>query len=293
MKGCADLRRVEVRGLGYLVAVTGRPATARGTVLFLHGFAGSSADWNAAAATVAAQGFASLAIDLPGHGRTEVPDDSARFSMEETGRDLAHLLDALGTPRVHAVGYSMGGRVALHFALQAPDRVPSLLLESASAGIEAPAERAERAAADESLAAEIESRGMPWFVDHWERHPMFHTQRSLPASVRDPIRERRFLAAPQGLAGSLRGMGQGVQPYLGHRLPGLSCPTLLVTGGLDTKYTSLSERMGASIPDSERLVVPAAGHNVHLEQPRAFERALLDHLRRVERAGRAEVRVAP
>jgi 2-succinyl-6-hydroxy-2,4-cyclohexadiene-1-carboxylate synthase len=293
MKGCADVRRVEVRGLGYSVSVTGRPAAARGTVLFLHGFAGSAADWNGVAAPVAAQGLASFAVDLPGHGRTDLPADTARFSIEETVRDLVQLLDALGTPRVHAAGYSMGGRVALHLALEAPNRVASLLLESASAGIETSAERAERAAADESLAAEIESRGVPWFVDHWERHPLFHTQRALPSSVLEPIRARRLLAAPQGLAGSLRGLGQGVQPYLGHRLAALSCPTLFVTGGLDTKYTSLSERMAAQVPDAERLVVPAAGHNVHLEQPRAFRRAILDHLHRVERTARAEVRVAP
>ena len=293
MKGCADVRRVDVRGLGYLVAVTGRPASARGTALFLHGFAGSAADWSDAAATVAAQGFASLAVDLPGHGRTDVPADPARFSIEETARDLVLVLDALGMPRVHAVGYSMGGRVALYLALEAPDRVASLLLESASAGIEPATERAERAAADESLAAEIESRGVSWFVDYWERHPLFLSQRALAASVRDPVRARRLLAAPKGLAGSLRGLGQGVQSYLGHRLAALACPTLFVTGGLDTKYTLLSERMVAQVPDADRLVVPAAGHNVHLEQPRAFERALLDHLGRVERVARPVARVAP
>ena len=293
MKGCADARRLELRGLRYSVAVTGRPTGARGVVLFLHGFAGSAADWSEAAAAVATQGYAALAADLPGHGRTEIPEDSARFGIEETARDLVLALDALGIPRAHVAGYSMGGRVALYLALETPSRVASLLLESASPGIESAAERAERSAQDASLAAEIESRGVPWFVDYWERHPLFLTQRGLPPSVRGPIRARRLLAEAEGLSGSLRGLGQGTQPWLGGRLGELSCPTLFVTGGLDTKYTSLSERMADSVPDAERHVVPAAGHNVHLEQPRAFERALLDHLHRVEQAGRAEVRVAP
>ena len=292
MRGCADVRRVEARGLHYSLTVTGRPASARGIALFLHGFAGSAADWSEAAAFLEAQGFASLAVDLPGHGRTGVPDEPARFAVQETARDLIRVLDAVGAPRTHLVGYSMGGRVALYLALDAPDRVASLLLESASPGIEPPVERAERAAQDARLAGEIEARGVPWFVDYWERHPLFHTQSALPADVRDPIRARRLLARAEGLAGSLRGLGQGVQPYLGDRLSAVACPTLFVTGGLDTKYTSLSERMAARTPDAQHQVVPAAGHNVHLEQPRAFERALLDHLRKVERAGRAEARVA-
>lgn len=293
MRGCADVRRVEVRGLSYSVTVTGRLAPARGAALLLHGFAGSAADWSDTAAFLETQGFASLAVDLPGHGRTGIPNDPSRFTIEETARDLVHVLDQVGVPRAHVIGYSMGGRVALYLALHVPHRMASLLLESASPGIESAAERAERAAQDAALAAEIGARGVPWFVDHWERRPLFRTARDLPAEVRDPIRARRLLAAAEGLAGSLLGLGQGVQPYLGGRLSALACPTLFVTGGLDTKYTSLSERMAAPVPDAERHVVPAAGHNVHLEQPRAFERALLDHLRKVERAGRARARVAP
>ena len=293
MKGCADVRRTAIRGLSYSVVGTGRPVTARGIVLLLHGFAGSAADFQETADVVATAGFAAIAIDLPGHGRTEVPSDPKRFSIEETARDLVQVLDSLGVPLVHAAGYSMGGRVALYLTLEFPERVASLVLESASPGVASPDERTDRAARDATLAAEIETRGIAWFVDHWESHPLFYTQRALPASVRSPTRARRLLASPAGLAGSLRGLGQGAQPYLGPRLASVAAPTLFVTGGLDAKYTSLSEEMAAQVPDAERLVVPAAGHNVHLEQPRAFERALIDHLQRVERAGRAEARVAP
>ena len=79
--------------------------------------------------------------------------------------------------RFALVGYSMGGRVALHVALAHPDRVTALALIGAQAGIDDPAERAERIAADEALADRIESDGIEWFAGYWADRPLFATQR--------------------------------------------------------------------------------------------------------------------
>ena len=223
-------------------------------VLLLHGFAGSGEDWSAAAATLVAAGFRAVAIDLPGHGATAAPAGCPldRFAMEQTALDLTALLDDLGVARAHWVGYSMGGRIALGSALAHPDRVATLTLESAGAGIADAGDRAERRRADETLAAAIESRGAAWFADSWGSLPIFESQRSLPESVRADLARRRKRCDPAGLAASLRAVGQGAQPYGGDRL----------------------------FPQALHVVIPDAGHNVHLEQPEWFGRSLLTHLRR-------------
>jgi 2-succinyl-6-hydroxy-2,4-cyclohexadiene-1-carboxylate synthase len=255
---------------------------ARETVVLLHGFAGSSADWDDLAEVLVDAGHAVVGIDLPGHGATGIPVDARRFAMDETVRDLALLPAALGFGQPHWVGYSMGARVALHLGLTTPDRVRSLVLESASPGISAAPERNQRRADDEAFAAAIEARGIDWFVEFWETVPLFETQSRLPRPIRDAQRERRLANRPAGLAGSLRGIGQGAHDYIGGRLGALERPTLLLAGGLDSKYSTLAQQMGAAIPGAEVTLISDAGHNIHLEKPEAFRHALVDWLRRIE-----------
>ena len=80
--------------------------------------------------------YRTVSVDLVGHGRSDAPPDVAHYSMQSCVEQLGAALDALVHPRVHAIGYSMGGRVALALAAWQPDRVRSLLLVGASAGIE-------------------------------------------------------------------------------------------------------------------------------------------------------------
>jgi len=270
----------EVRGLRYGVRLGGDPGAV--AVLLLHGFAGSSDDWSAMAATLAAAGYRTIAVDLPGHGATAAPAGQplTRFAVEETVRDLVALLDGLSVSRAHWVGYSMGGRIALAAAVAHPDRVDTLTLESSSAGIADAAERAERARSDEALAAAIESRGLEWFAESWGAQPIFESQRSLPEETRADLARRRSRCDPAGLAASLRAAGQGAQPYLGGRLDGFPRSVLLVSGAIDSKYVSLAAEMAPRFPEALHVVIPGAGHNVHLEQPEWFGRSLLTHLRR-------------
>jgi len=247
--------------------------------VLLHGFAGSTRDWERTCEVLGRAGLRAIAIDLPGHGATAAPPDATRYTMAETAHDLCELLEGLRVRSAHWIGYSMGSRLALFVAATRPDRVESLVLESASPGIEDAAARDARRASDEALAAEIVRRGIEWFAEHWGSRPIFDSQRSLSVAARAALRDRRLRNDPRGLAGSLRGIGQGAQPWLGDRLADVRCPTLLVTGALDPKYTGLAEFMAARVAHAERVVVPEAGHNVHLEQPEAYERTLLAHLR--------------
>ncbi|MGQ0601502.1 MAG: 2-succinyl-6-hydroxy-2,4-cyclohexadiene-1-carboxylate synthase, partial [Anaerolineales bacterium] len=247
-------------------------------LMLLHGFTGSAVNW-LNNTVVFSQHFRTVAVDALGHGESDSPNDPARYRMEHCIADLATLLDVLNIDNAHILGYSMGGRVALHLAASHPQRVRSLILESPSPGIADAAERAARVQSDNALADFIEREGMEAFVNRWEALPLFATQARLPDSVRVALRAQRLHNNPHGLANSLRGLGTGIQSPLWERLPELRTPTLLLAGADDAKFTTIASAMAQSLPMAQLAIVPNAGHTVHLEQPNTFDMKVLEFLR--------------
>jgi 2-succinyl-6-hydroxy-2,4-cyclohexadiene-1-carboxylate synthase len=232
---------------------------------FLHGFMGSTDDWGAIVGGVNEQAFC-LRVDLPGHGDS-LNRPSYVYSMEGATQALADVLDEAGIQRCSLVGYSMGGRVALYFALFHPERVRRLVLESTSPGLRTEAERAERRCLDDRRARRIEG-DLGAFLDEWYRQPLFASL-DRHGLVEQMVRTRRA-NDPGELARALRGLSPGAQPSLWNRLPDLDVPTLVLTGALDDKYRAITEKTAQQIPEARRVVVPGAGHNVHAERPQAF-----------------------
>ena len=99
------------------------------SLVLLHGFTGSGANWAAHSARFQAAGLRVLAPDLPGHG-ANLPVSSDDYTMEAAAAQIAGLLEQEESGPVHLLGYSMGGRLALYFALHHPTKVRSLILES-------------------------------------------------------------------------------------------------------------------------------------------------------------------
>ena len=261
------MTRQRVRDIELNVEVSGTgPA-----LLLLHGFTGDVSTWEPFAGSWP---FRQVRVDIIGHGESDAPADARRFSMEEAARDLLTLLDQLELDEAALIGYSMGGRLALHLALAAPARVRALVLESASAGIEDASERALRERSDEALAADILRDGIEPFVDHWQVQPLFASQARLTTDVFERQRQQRLAASSAGLAGSLRGMGAGRQEYLLPRLGGLTMPVLLLAGALDERYAALARTMACAMPRSTVEIIADAGHAAHLEQPGAFAEAV-------------------
>jgi 2-succinyl-6-hydroxy-2,4-cyclohexadiene-1-carboxylate synthase len=265
---------VPINGVRYHARLAG----AGPAIVLLHGFSGSGASWEPHAAVLGRE-YRVIAVDLLGHGRTAAPHDPVRYRVEHAVADILALIDALGVDDFALLGYSMGGRLALHLALAARNRARALILESASPGVPDPDERAARVRADEELAEAIERDGIEAFVTRWEALPLFASQTSLPSAVRVRLRAQRLTNSPAGLAGSLRGMGAGVPSALHDRLGELTMPTLLIAGALDDKYRRLAATMHAGMPQAETAIVPDAGHTVHLEQPAAFDDAVHTFLR--------------
>lgn len=243
----------------------------------LHGFTGSSANW-ANLIPPLTESYRILAIDILGHGRSDAPADPARYRMENVAGDIAAVLAKARAEAVHLLGYSMGGRLALYLALAYPTLVKSLILESASPGLESSEEREQRRRQDEQLAAWIEREGVEAFVQRWEQLPLFASQQNLPPSSRDNLRQQRRQNRVKGLANSLRGMGTGAQPSLWPRLAELAIPVLLLAGELDHKFVAIGQRMAKLIPSAQLIVVPKAGHTIHLERPELFGELVLGWL---------------
>lgn len=243
------------------------------TTVLLHGFTGSSHAWGDGLVDGLVSGGATpVLVDLPGHGRHVGEGGPEHFTLERVF-DLVDEAAAGGA--VELVGYSMGGRMALAYAVRYPDRVRRLVLESASPGLATEEERARRRADDEALAVEILGGGIESFVDRWEGLPLFESQASLPARVRGSVRARRLLNDPRSLAASLRGLGTGVLPSYWGALETLPMPVLLVVGALDPKFVGIAREMQKRIPQARLEVVPEAGHAVHLERPDAWLAAVL------------------
>lgn len=276
MTAPVDVSRYNVdagEGLVLNVEVSG----AGPTLLLLHGFTGSATTWMPFRASLG-EHHTVVAIDLPGHGRSTSPVDPGRYLLERFADDIVAVLDSLSLSDVALLGYSMGGRAALHFAVAFGDRLSGLVLESTSPGIGDRAGREGRQVADAALANFIEAEGMPAFVDQWERLPLWGNQAALSEEVRANLRQQRLANDPTGLANSLRGAGTGTQPPMHDLLNTITCPTLVVTGALDEAYVNHGRLLQSSIPDSKLEIIENAGHAVHLEQPAAFASAVQDFL---------------
>jgi 2-succinyl-6-hydroxy-2,4-cyclohexadiene-1-carboxylate synthase len=231
---------------------------ARETIVLLHGFTQTGRSWGP---TIAALGerYRALAPDIRGHGSA---CGVRPVSFDVVGEDLL----ALAPERFELAGYSMGGRIALSFALAAPERVSRLVLIGSSPGIADVEERRARRAADDALADRIEGEGIEAFASHWSSLPLFADQ---PPAVAAAANAERLSQSPAGLAAALRGLGTGVMEPLWERLSQLTIPVALVVGERDAKFRALAEQMAQLLSDATLHVVPDTGHAVQLESPDA------------------------
>jgi 2-succinyl-6-hydroxy-2,4-cyclohexadiene-1-carboxylate synthase len=236
------------------------------TFVALHGFTQRGSMWDEVAALAGGEW---VAPDLPGHsGRPPC-------SWQEAVGIAAGMLVGLPPPRC-LVGYSMGGRLALAVALGHPDLVERLALVSAAAGVANLEARCRRAEQDLALADHIEEVGVGAFLDEWLDGPWFGGGQTPPAEWRAAERAVRLGSTAAGLAGALRLLGQGAQPYLGDRLGELGIPVLLVAGADDERYAALARSMGERIPRAEVALVVGAGHALVGERPREVAALLAD-----------------
>lgn len=239
-------------------------------VVLLHGFLGSGHDWRQLSERYLAQDFFCVMPTLPGHPENPPPDP---LNFDVVVDSLHICLRQLGLDRVTLVGYSMGGRLALFFALKYPLFVSRLVLEGAGPGIADQQARLARAAQDDERAVQLVKGGVDAFVDNWYQMDIFASLRQHPGLLAEVV-ERRKQNRAHWASAVIRQLSPGRQPPLWSRLGELTMPVLLLAGALDRKYVTISHEMEKYIPNARTKVVAAAGHNVHLEQPAIFAQHL-------------------
>ena len=225
-------------------------------VVCLHGFSHTGASWQPVARSLNRR-YRVLAPDIRGHGASgPLRPVNLRAVIDD--------LKALAPDRFALCGYSMGGRLALHAALELSPQVTRLVLIGASPGLADPAERANRRRADNELADRIERSTIEEFASSWAQNPVLA---GLPEPVADAVHADRLRNTPEGLAAALRGLGTGALPSLWDRLGELEIPVHLAIGARDHKFVEIAERMARLLPDAQLEVIPGAGHAAHLEAP--------------------------
>ncbi|MED4202980.1 2-succinyl-6-hydroxy-2,4-cyclohexadiene-1-carboxylate synthase [Neobacillus mesonae] len=246
-------------------------------LVLLHGFTGDSSTWSPFRKIWGSH--SRLVIpDIIGHGKTESPADPDRYHIEKAAADLNSILDKLGIQEIDLLGYSMGGRLALSFALLFPQRVRKLILESSSPGLQTEDEKKQRCMKDAGLANFIIEKGIQEFVDYWEDIPLFASMKRLPQVNREIVQKQRLANSPIGLANSLLGMGTGSQPSWWGRLVQLECEVLLLTGAEDQKFCEIAEKMVKSLKKGTWITVENSGHAIHVEDGEKFGTIVSDFL---------------
>ena len=234
------------------------------TVVLLHGFAGTGRAWDPVAQRLDRERYTALAPDLRGHGGAR---DARPVSFAACVDDVL----AAAPARFVLCGYSMGGRIALHVALAAPERVDRLVLVATTAGIDDETARAARRDDDERVASFADGASIEQFADRWAAQPVFA---GTPSDAARIWREDLVRNDPRALAAVLRAIGTGAMDPLWGRLGELAMPATVLVGERDAKFVALGERLAAALPAGELVVVPGAGHGLPREAPEAVSAAI-------------------
>lgn len=251
-----------------------RPSPSGGRpVVLLHGFLGSPQSWDPVISHRMSQSRV-MAVALPGHrGGAPVASD-----FRGVVRQVAAGLEAAGLPPAHIVGYSLGARLGLGLAVEAPERVAALTLVGLNPGLDAEAARARRVE-DEGWASMLETGSLEAFVAAWERLPLWASQARLGPELRAARRAARCSHEPRELARCLRAAGLGAMPDHRGDFAGLQVPVTLVAGGLDDKFVAIARALVRRRPSTRLVVVEGVGHDVGLEAPAALEQIIMEESR--------------
>jgi 3-oxoadipate enol-lactonase len=211
-----------------------------------------------------------LTVDNRGTGRTGTPPGP--YPIAVLAQDALGVLDAAGVDRAHVVGHSMGGLIAQELALEAPDRVRSLVLAGTHVGV--PHARPSELTAGPQLVAAGE-------LPPEERIAALNAMLYAPSTSAALIAEDEAVraAAPTSVEGY---QGQLLGSVAWERLadlPQLAMPTLVLHGALDRIVpVSAGERLAASLPCSELRVLPEAAHALFTDAEADASQAVVEFL---------------
>lgn len=247
-------------------------------LVFLHGFTGSGADFFPLLSSMEDASVDYMLIDLPGHGKSDAPENKDVYVIGNVVKVLHSLL--LTVPkekRVFLVGYSMGARITMQYLVEHPS-IKAILI-GGSPGLNSESERINRAESDSVWIHHLENPrcSMDEFCIAWESQSIIAPQTKIAEPACSEVAARRRMNSCAGLANALSAWGTGVLPGLWDKLGGLG-ELLLIAGENDHKFTRIARQM-RNVNNRFRISeIPEAGHSPHLEKPAETAKVITDYL---------------
>jgi pimeloyl-ACP methyl ester carboxylesterase len=229
------------------------------TLLLTHGYSSTSTMWSGQIDALSKHHKLVL-WDMRGHGQSDYPEDPAAYSEALTIADMAALLDEIGATSAIIGGLSLGGYMSLAFYRLHPERVRALLIIDTGPGFK------------KDDARDAWNKRAHDTADRFEREGL--------AVLKSLSRERSSVSHrdASGLARAARGMLTQRDASVMESLPTIKVPALVIVGADDTPFLAASDYMAAKIPGAKKVIIPAAGHAVNIDQPQAFVEAVLPFL---------------
>ncbi|HKU08852.1 MAG TPA: alpha/beta fold hydrolase [Bradyrhizobium sp.] len=240
-------------------------------LILTHGYSSTSAMWQGQIAALSRH-YKLVLWDMRGHGQSDYPESPAAYSEALTLADIAALLDAEGAEKAIVGGLSLGGYMSLAFYRSFPARVRALLIIDTGPGFK------------KNDARDAWNKRAHETAERFDREGL--------AVLKAMSAERANVSHrdASGLARAARGMLTQRDASVMEALPTIKVPSLVVVGADDTPFLAASDYMAAKIPGAEKVVIPSAGHAANIDQPKAFNDAVLSFLDRLD--GRAQQRAA-
>jgi pimeloyl-ACP methyl ester carboxylesterase len=247
-------------GVGLAYELIGS-ATNRPPLLLTHGYSATQKMWRKNVAALSADRQV-ITWDLRGHGASDSPDDPARYSETLSLDDMVALLDLVGAQKAVIAGLSLGGYLSLAFHAHHADRVAALGLFDTGPGYRRDDGRAQWNTMVDKMAARLEREGLDALGEGTEVRRAEHR-------------------SPKGLALAARGILAQRDATVITSLASIAVPTLVLVGQHDKAFLAASDQMAAKIPGARKVVLADAGHAANIDQPAAFDAAVVGFLAEV------------
>jgi len=249
-------------------------------VVFCHEFAGDYRSWDP---QVRAFGrlYRCITYSQRGFPPSSIPSEADQYSQDLLIEDLRALVSHLGISQAHFVGFSMGGSVVLNFGLRYPDLCRSLTVVGAGAGNT----NRERFEQDIRQVVElIRTLGIRRFAETYAEGPIRTPFKRKDLHGWSVFRDQLAEHSAEGQASTMQGvMLQRPTIFsLEAQLRALDVPTLVAIGDEDEPCVDVAVFLKRTVPGAGLLVLPQSGHAINLEEPAAFNAAVLEFFRLVE-----------
>ena len=227
-------------------------------VLLSHGYSATSQMWQSQVEALKSR-YRVITWDMRGHGQSDSPGEQALYSEAASVDDMVAILRTCGVERAVIGGLSLGGYTSLAFNVKYPQHVRALMLFDTGPGYRNPKAREGWNATAEERAKALERDGLA----------------ALGQGAEVRIATHRSAA---GLARAARGMLAQVDSRIIESLEHVAVPTLVLVGANDEPFLAATDYMGNKIPGAAKVVLRGAGHASNIDQPAAFNAAVLEFL---------------